>query len=617
MASAEFIISKDSLECSICAEVYIDKDPRTLPCQHTFCFECLQRFVKLSPKQIVCPNCRAPFQLPNRDVNKLTKNLTCAQIKSRVSSDFISCKKHNKEGSLFCLSHNESNLCSECFYQDHLKCEIKPIKYRKDTLNQYSSVVNDNQDKIMEKIQQKEDEIIKKIKEKFNKIREEVRKKANVKKATISEIFNRKDSFENNLKEIKIISESDFEVNINEFTVEIITKDNNKPSTGNINNKFCNFSDIKPDFIILPEEFTNRSYISIRLKNNSKILASKIFLADNPKFDNIFGSLKDCLYLTEFKINCTRITEKEFSDLCEGLAKFSKTLNTLDFNDCNITERQGFHLSRLLEQCKIRRFSLCGSKNLNESMSIICFGLKYSRTELKDLNFNNCQLSVHQIKIIGDFLHSCTNIETFKFASNNLSGGNLTAICAGLVKSAKTLKELNISSCNLDSIDYLIWMLKHCYSIETFDISCNENIKNISNLWSALDSSADSLNNLYLNDCDLKQPDSQKLGNFLKRCKLEILNLCLNPSMNTGLICILKSIRNSAINLKELYFDSENLALNQYDNVIKFLSNCDDMEKLHITFDNIGPGSRDRLGELCDEIYSTSSLCKEIKFVKY
>ena len=51
------------LQCSICHEMF--KDPRMLPCQHTFCLECLESVSKLTNgKAIDCSLCKRSHDLP-------------------------------------------------------------------------------------------------------------------------------------------------------------------------------------------------------------------------------------------------------------------------------------------------------------------------------------------------------------------------------------------------------------------------------------------------------------------------------------------------------------------------------------------------------------------------
>ena len=50
-------------DCAICHEGL--RNPRTLPCFHSFCLACLDRAVKSAPP--TCPLCRAAFEIPKKD----------------------------------------------------------------------------------------------------------------------------------------------------------------------------------------------------------------------------------------------------------------------------------------------------------------------------------------------------------------------------------------------------------------------------------------------------------------------------------------------------------------------------------------------------------------------
>ena len=51
----------DDLKCGICLELF--QDPRSLPCLHTFCRECIQRSLNEESHSLKCPVCRAKHEL--------------------------------------------------------------------------------------------------------------------------------------------------------------------------------------------------------------------------------------------------------------------------------------------------------------------------------------------------------------------------------------------------------------------------------------------------------------------------------------------------------------------------------------------------------------------------
>ncbi|ELU13192.1 hypothetical protein CAPTEDRAFT_94102, partial [Capitella teleta] len=71
--------------CDICTEVF--RQPKVLPCQHTFCFECLQKFCENCNKHRIyritsfpCPSCRKLIHLPAGGIQQLPNDFRVAQI---------------------------------------------------------------------------------------------------------------------------------------------------------------------------------------------------------------------------------------------------------------------------------------------------------------------------------------------------------------------------------------------------------------------------------------------------------------------------------------------------------------------------------------------------------
>ena len=54
----------DDFKCGICLELF--QDPRSLPCLHTFCRECIQRSLNEENHSLKCPVCRAKHELGKR-----------------------------------------------------------------------------------------------------------------------------------------------------------------------------------------------------------------------------------------------------------------------------------------------------------------------------------------------------------------------------------------------------------------------------------------------------------------------------------------------------------------------------------------------------------------------
>lgn len=73
MATADCLLSMETLRCSICLEVLTR--PVSTPCGHNFCTECIETYWNLSNSN-QCPNCKAVFsQRPNLQVNTVLNEI--------------------------------------------------------------------------------------------------------------------------------------------------------------------------------------------------------------------------------------------------------------------------------------------------------------------------------------------------------------------------------------------------------------------------------------------------------------------------------------------------------------------------------------------------------------
>ena len=73
----------DILECPICTEVM--SDPRALPCQHTFCFQCIKQHANTNNGGLLsnCPVCRKTFIFVNNGgihFTDLPRNIYIAKL---------------------------------------------------------------------------------------------------------------------------------------------------------------------------------------------------------------------------------------------------------------------------------------------------------------------------------------------------------------------------------------------------------------------------------------------------------------------------------------------------------------------------------------------------------
>ena len=104
---------QNMVECSICAEEF--KDPRILPCVHTFCLKCLEQtgLNKRPGENLPCPLCRSVFKIPDTGIQGIPKNFFMESLLDMHRQS----KVHSKT----------LILCDACFEDDSV--EEKPLAF--------------------------------------------------------------------------------------------------------------------------------------------------------------------------------------------------------------------------------------------------------------------------------------------------------------------------------------------------------------------------------------------------------------------------------------------------------------------------------------------------------
>ncbi|EDO30972.1 predicted protein, partial [Nematostella vectensis] len=111
---------EDEVTCSLCIEHF--NDPRVLPCLHSFCRHCLEELAVHSEGRgkLVCPLCKAEFQISPADVPSLKVNFMINSIIS-VLPLLTSDDSKKKPACESCDSGEPAQgRCNEC---DHFVCE--------------------------------------------------------------------------------------------------------------------------------------------------------------------------------------------------------------------------------------------------------------------------------------------------------------------------------------------------------------------------------------------------------------------------------------------------------------------------------------------------------------
>ena len=126
MAAAIKLRTANITECSICIEPF--KNPRCLPCIHSFCLDCLKQYGKNEKpgSKMSCPMCRQVFTIPAVGFDGLTRNyflehimaIEASKINSESSQKQICELCNDDEGD----SASASAYCVECRFHLCGKC---------------------------------------------------------------------------------------------------------------------------------------------------------------------------------------------------------------------------------------------------------------------------------------------------------------------------------------------------------------------------------------------------------------------------------------------------------------------------------------------------------------
>ena len=102
-------MSSHHLTCALCLEKYNKKEllPKSLPCLHTFCRQCLVLFLRqhLASNQLPCPTCRKLFPRPENGVDDLPTNFMIRDLMETSDS---------QPGNLVCSLHKDKAACVVC-----------------------------------------------------------------------------------------------------------------------------------------------------------------------------------------------------------------------------------------------------------------------------------------------------------------------------------------------------------------------------------------------------------------------------------------------------------------------------------------------------------------------
>ncbi|XP_020912396.2 E3 ubiquitin-protein ligase TRIM71 isoform X1 [Exaiptasia diaphana] len=128
---------KAQLTCAICNDIFTD--PRTLPCLHTFCFNCIKGWneaCQIERKRLRCPTCRAVVKIEGDDISKLPSSFTYNSLLQLFNVMKTKTDEHSQQQLPECVGCSkrsvlvgfcpqcEGIICNECIDQHKT---VKPL----------------------------------------------------------------------------------------------------------------------------------------------------------------------------------------------------------------------------------------------------------------------------------------------------------------------------------------------------------------------------------------------------------------------------------------------------------------------------------------------------------
>lgn len=134
----------DLLECSICQHVM--RDPRCLPCLHTFCLKCLESLNNSQPgSTVLCPVCRGSHGVPPNGAGDFPRNFLVGKIIEQLVENANSktgpciskrefCGEHKgRVLDVFCEQCG-TIICLVCYTEKHKAHSITDLETLRETI---------------------------------------------------------------------------------------------------------------------------------------------------------------------------------------------------------------------------------------------------------------------------------------------------------------------------------------------------------------------------------------------------------------------------------------------------------------------------------------------------
>uniref|UniRef100_A0A8R1DF06 RING-type domain-containing protein n=1 Tax=Caenorhabditis japonica TaxID=281687 RepID=A0A8R1DF06_CAEJA len=194
---ADFVNPLEKIEqlltCPICLDRY--KQPKLLPCQHTFCYPCLESCADTLHRNLKCPECRAEHNIPYDGVKAFQPNYTltgfleihlqatpesAAEIEEYIHRyNLERCKICDEKADCEPCAHCDRKACKECrqTHMDMLKRDMSRLLNQVKRLANRITEASDNLSKGIDMLTMNCETTKAEVKEYFHRYQRELKKK--------------------------------------------------------------------------------------------------------------------------------------------------------------------------------------------------------------------------------------------------------------------------------------------------------------------------------------------------------------------------------------------------------------------------------------------------------
>ncbi|CAD5122334.1 unnamed protein product [Dimorphilus gyrociliatus] len=288
--------------------------------------------------------------------------------------------------------------------------------------------------------------------------------------------------------------------------------------------------------------------------------------------------LGQCSHIESLVLDGNKYMGCGFMNICKGLKTSCKSLKTLSFNDCNLSEHQGASLGETLRCCcTIESLSMNQNGDIKMGFIPIFNGLENSCQFLKSLNFNNCFLTKKLIlQNLVRVLYFCSNLESVLLGNNQLKGDSLKSLINELKNSSLSLKCLDLGWSDIEGVQAkcLGDLLLECSQLESLHlIGCkNMSFGAFNDICDGLKKLSSSIQLIDLSSCSITENQVKCLGNTLSHLtNLQTLSLSDNDNLGDGLKVLIDGLKNSHHTLKDLELSNCCIREYQVDSLIESL----------------------------------------------